>query len=104
VRVELPLKTTMAQLRKYPKNVGFAISDQLREQMSRIVDLEKTMKGQLAEGDSIDIGMLCSFSLPIVTICALIVLLIFVSLLNLVFWWMPFLRICFPMILPGKRE
>ena len=40
--------------------------------------------------------MLCSFSIPIITICALIVLMIFVALLNIIFWWMPFLKICLP--------
>ena len=103
VRVELPVKTTIAELRKYPKSVGFAISNQLREQMSRVTDLKKTMDGELGAGESLDLGMLCSFSIPIITICALIVLLIFVGLLNLVFWWMPFLRICLPIALPGKR-
>ena len=47
--------------------------------------------------------MICSFSIPIITICALIVLMIFVSLLNIVFWWLPFFRICLPILLPGKR-
>ena len=28
--------------------------------------------------------------------CIEIVLMIFVSLLNIIFWWMPFLKICFP--------
>jgi hypothetical protein len=40
--------------------------------------------------------MICSFSIPIITLCALIVLMIFLSLLNIIFWWMPFLKICFP--------
>ena len=41
--------------------------------------------------------MICSFSIPIITICAMIVLFIFVILLNIVFFWMPFLKICFPL-------
>ncbi len=104
IRVELPVKTAIADLRKYPKNVGFLLSDQLREQMCRVTDLSSTLKGQLACGDTIDVGMLCSFSIPIITICALIVLLLFVSLLNIVFWWLPFFRICLPILLPGKRS
>jgi hypothetical protein len=104
IRVQLPVNTTLAELRKYPKNVGFALSNQLREQMTRVTDMKKTMDGELASGDSFDLGMLCSFSIPIITICALMVLMIFISLLNIVFWWAPLLRICLPITLPGKAE
>jgi hypothetical protein len=104
IRVQLPVNTTLAELRKYPKNVGFAFSNQLREQMTRVTDLKKAMDGELASGDSFDLGLLCSFSIPIITICALIVLMIFISLLNIVFWWAPLLRICLPITLPGRPE
>jgi hypothetical protein len=46
---------------------------------------------------------MCSFSIPIISICALIVLSIFIGLLNIVFWWMPFLKICFPIGLEAKK-
>jgi hypothetical protein len=103
IRIQLPLKTSIADLRKYPKNVGFVLSDQLREQMSRVTDLKRIMDGQLAAGDSFDIGLLCSFSIPIITIAALMALMIVISLLNIVFWWAPFLKICLPILAPGKR-
>jgi hypothetical protein len=41
-------------------------------------------------------GMVCSFSIPIITICALILLMIIVKLLDIVFFWMPFFQICLP--------
>jgi hypothetical protein len=103
VRIQLPLKTSIADLRKYPKNVGFVLSDQLREQMSRVTDLKRIMEGQLASGDEFNIGLLCSFSIPIITIAALMALMIIIGLLNIVFWWAPFLRICLPILAPGKR-
>jgi hypothetical protein len=102
IRIHLPVDTSIKDLRKFRKNVGFLISKELREQMNRIGKLEDVMKGDLAAGRSVDLGMLCSFSMPIITICALIVLMIFVSLLNIVFWWKPFLRICFPLRLGGS--
>ena len=40
--------------------------------------------------------MICSLSIPIITICALILLMIIVSLLDLIFRWLPFFVICFP--------
>jgi hypothetical protein len=94
--IALPVDTTIAGLRKAPRNVTVMLSRELRQQMSRVADMDKLIKKQLASGDSFDLGLVCSLSIPIITICALILLMIIVSLLNIVFWWMPFFRICFP--------
>jgi hypothetical protein len=96
IRIELPVDTSIAGLRRFKKNVGFTLSKQLRNQMSRVIDLEKTMDGEVAEGKNFTFGELCMFSIPIITLCALIVLMIFLSLLNIIFWWLPFLKICLP--------
>jgi hypothetical protein len=101
VQVSLPLDTTIAGLRKAKKNVSFLISNQLRAQMDRVKDGKAALKGDMGSETQIDLGFLCSFSIPIITICALIVLMIFISLLNIIFWWMPFLKICFP--IPVKK-
>ena len=42
-------------------------------------------------------GLVCSFSIPIITIVALILLIIFVKLLDIIFFWMPFFQICLPL-------
>jgi hypothetical protein len=94
LQVALPIDTSPATLRKYDKNVAFMISKQLADQMKRIKGLKQTMDGDMST--DVGIGMICSFSIPIVTICALIVLMIFVILLNIIFFWLPFLKICFP--------
>ncbi|MFP2909878.1 hypothetical protein ACLESD_33530 [Pyxidicoccus sp. 3LFB2] len=96
VRIELPVDTSIRGLRRFKKNVGFTLSKGLRKQMSRVAGLEKTMKGELDEGLSFDLGELCMFSIPIITLCAFMVLMIFLALLNIIFWWMPFLKICLP--------
>jgi len=44
----------------------------------------------------VSIGMICSISIPIITICALIILMIMISLLDLIFRWLPFFILCFP--------
>jgi hypothetical protein len=31
------------------------------------------------------------------------VLMIFLVLLNIVFWWLPFFRICFPIVMKARR-
>jgi hypothetical protein len=54
-------------------------------------------------GLSFDIGFICSFSLPIITLCAFILLMIIVILLNFVFWWIPLLKICLPIPLFAKK-
>ena len=97
VQVALPVDTSPAALRKYDKGVAFMISDQLGRQMSRVKGLQNLMNGDVGDPDGFGLGMICSFSIPIITICALIVLFIFVLLLNIVFFWLPFLKICFPL-------
>lgn len=45
---------------------------------------------------SMGIQWICSFSLPSITLVAMILLMIMISLLNIVFFWLPFVRICLP--------
>jgi hypothetical protein len=47
-------------------------------------------------GPGLGIQWICSFSLPVITLVAMILLMIMVSLLNIVFFWMPWVRICLP--------
>jgi hypothetical protein len=97
IQVALPIDTTAAALRKYDKGVAFMISDQLNQQMQRVTSLKDLMAGNVdSPSGGWGLGMICSFSIPIITICALIILFIFVLLLNIVFFWLPFLKICFP--------
>lgn len=97
LRVALPVDTSPATLRKYDRNVAFMLSDQLRKQMSRAANLKDLMDGKAGPGESgLDFSVICSFSIPIITICAMILLMIIVSLLNIIFWWLPLFKICFP--------
>lgn len=104
IRIMLPLDTSIAGLRKFNKNVGFLISNTLRGQMERVTGLKDALDGKTGEAQQFDLGTICSFSIPIITICAMIVLMLFLILLNIVFWWLPFFRICLPIILPGKKS
>jgi len=96
IRIPMPVDTSTEGLKKYGKGVSFILSNQLRAQMDRVKGLKELMDGDLNGEAQLDIGLICSFSIPIITICALIVLMIFVSLLNIIFWWLPFLKICLP--------
>lgn len=104
IRITMPADTSIAGLRKFNKNVAFLISDKLRGQMERVTDLKKALDGQTGDEVQFDFGTICSFSIPIITICALFVLILFLILLNIVFWWLPFFRICLPIILPSKTN
>jgi hypothetical protein len=122
IRISLPLDTSPAGLRKFNKNTAFVISDMLCGQIQRakglgFIDLVLAVlpwpfHKDLPTGSSgpcksfdVNIGMICSLSIPIITICALILLTIIVMLLDLIFRWLPWFVICFPVLkLRGKQE
>lgn len=119
IRVTLPLDTSAAGLRKFNKNTAFVISDMLCGQIQRAKglglgdlvrsvlpwplhkDLDVGTGGSCNNGGGINIGMICSLSIPIITICALILLVIIVTLLDMIFRWLPYFVICFPV--PGLK-
>ncbi|MCA1613208.1 MAG: hypothetical protein LC800_03420 [Acidobacteria bacterium] len=117
IRIGLPIDTTPAGLRKFDKNTAFMMSDILCGQVQRMKgislgdlvrsvlpwplhkDLSVPDGGACKEDGGLQVGMICSLSIPIVTICALLLLMIIVSLLDFIFRWIPYFLICFP--LPG---
>ena len=118
IRIALPLDTTPAGLRKFNKNAALMVSDVLCGQIARakglgFIDLVLSVLpwplhkdinvGEMGpcKAGSNNIGMICSLSIPIVTLAALILLLIIVSLLDFIFRWMPYLVMCFP--IPGLK-
>ncbi len=119
LRIALPVDTTPAGLRKFNKNTAFMISDVLCGQIKRarglgLGDLIRSvlpwpLHQDLDLGDMAPckdsggnaLGMICSLSLPIITLCALILLMVMVSLLDFVFRWIPYFIVCFPV--PGLK-
>jgi len=96
IQVALPIDTSAAALRKYDKGIAFLVSDELRNQMGRVASLNDLSNGVIGNSPGIGVGWICSFSIPIITICAFILLFCIVIALNLVFFWIPFFKICFP--------
>ena len=94
VHIALPIATGVKDLRKLRKSVSVGISRQLQRQMSRVGELKDDFKAK--EGQEIDFGMVCSFSIPIITLAALILLMVIVVVLNLFLFWLPLLKICLP--------
>jgi hypothetical protein len=91
IRIQLPDVTNM---RKYQRGVALEMPSSLRNVINRVTP--EILKNQGLQGNGVQLGMICSFSLQIIFLCAFIVLFIFLLLLNIVFWWLPFLKICFP--------
>jgi hypothetical protein len=104
LRITMPIDTSMAGLRKAPKSLSILFSDQLRNQLSRLDAVRKLSEvedGEIGEGGGFDIGMICSFSISIIFICAFVLLLVIMWMLNIVFWWSAFFKICLP--IPLKK-
>ena len=118
IRIGLPVDISPAGLRKFDKNAVFMMSDMLCGHVDRFkgigfADLVLSVlpwpfhkslsvpdKGPCKTGD-LSLGVMCSMSIPIITICALILLMIIVSLLDFIFRWLPMFVVCFP--LPGFK-
>lgn len=106
LRVRLPIDTSVKGLRRFPKSVSFLISQELRKQIEKVegLGLGQVEDGELnAPSGSVGFGVIWVLSIPIISICALILLMITVQLLNIVFWWLPFFKIAIPIRLGGSE-
>lgn len=101
VQVALPDLSNRAVLRALKPNVSFLVPPSLQGLLAG--DPEKLGKGQGQLDPSLTLGWICSFSIPVITLCAFIVLNIFLGLFDLIFRWMMFIKICipFPKLKPG---
>lgn len=123
INIPMPLDISPAGLRKHNKNATFMISDML---CGKIRGTRKTTLGDLVlsvlpwpfhkdlpapstksecSQGGLSFGMFCSLSIPIVTICAFILLTIMVTLFDLFFRWLPLFFLCLPIPgLSGKKK
>jgi hypothetical protein len=95
-RIALPDRASMAAMKP---NVAFDVPPGLQNLLMRNKpeDLLKRPKA----GGELGLGWICSFSIPVITICAFVLLNVILALLNLVFFWLPLVKICLPV--PKKR-
>lgn len=122
IRIPMPLDLSPAGLRKFRKGAGFIVSDMFCGQFNRFKSvtlgdlvrsvlpwpLHKDLPGGAAEpcgkSTSSTFGLMISLSIPIVTICAFILMMIMVTLLDIVFRWLPYLLTVFRIQIKGKPE
>jgi hypothetical protein len=88
----------LANLKKMKPSVTFVMPPAIGNLLKG--DMKKLAEGDADKPDDIGIAWLCSFSIPFITICAFIVLNIFLSLFDLIFRWMMFIKICIPIPKP----
>lgn len=102
--VQLPDPTDKNFLQSATPNCSFVMPDSLMQAQS--ASLPKLLLGSGPGGGTLGLNWICGFNIPIITICAFIVLNIFLTLLNIVFWWLPFIKICipFPVPVPGTSS
>lgn len=94
VKVALP-DIDRKMLSNLKPNVSFKVPPSVQKFMENI-NLDDLIAGDKPKEGRLDFGMICGFNIPIITLCAFIVLSIFLSLLNILFWWLPFVKICIP--------
>ncbi len=94
VRIEMP-SIRPADLRKFRHGVGMQMSPELRRVMDGVHDGLLNKEG-LKDAVDWELGMICTFSIQIITLIAFVVMFIFAIALNIVFWWLAFIKICLP--------
>jgi hypothetical protein len=87
-------------LRNVKPNVSFAVPSDLANLLQGN-DPKKMSDGEGKKADGLQLDWICGFNIPIITICAFIVLNIFLSLFDLIFQWMFYIKICIP--IPKKE-
>jgi hypothetical protein len=80
-------------LKSLKPNVSFILPPALQNLMAG--SAKDMLDGKQGNGNS-TIGWICSFSIPVITLCAFIVLNIFLSLFDLFLGWMMSIKICIP--------
>ena len=91
-RMPLP-DPTREFLKSLKPNVSFVVPASLHKLLS---GNPKDLADGKGSTGNLTLGWICSFNLPVITLCAFIVLNIFLSLFDLIFGWMFSVKICIP--------
>lgn len=95
LRIEMP-SIKPQDLRKFKHGIGIQTSPELANVMNSLSDPKSILTGKGITLGQPGLGLICSFSIQILFIIAFMLALIFLILLNIVFWWIAFFKICFP--------
>jgi hypothetical protein len=98
VQIPMPDATDRAFLKSLKPNVAFVVPPSLNNLLAG--DAKKLSDGEGEAAANPTLQWICAFNIPLITICAFIVLNIFLSLFDLIFRWMLFFKICIPFPFP----
>jgi hypothetical protein len=84
VRIELDVADVMSSLQQVKKNVGFSLSKSLGDVMARLSGNEADVLDGDQPAEQQGQSQICMFAIPVVTICAFILLMIIAAILSLV--------------------
>ncbi len=91
----------LSKLKKAKPSVAFSMPPEIANLLNgNPKDLSEGKGSTAGPG----IGWLCSFSIPYITICAFIVLNIFLALLDIIFRWLLYIKICIPIPQPPPAD
>ncbi len=96
VQITLPDLTDRKALKQLKPNVVFSVPENLQTILTRNTPKALASGEGSAGGQGSGMDWLCSFSIPIITLCAFIVLNIFLQLFDIIFRWMMFIKVCIP--------
>ena len=100
VQIPLPDASDRNLLKQLKPNVAFIVPPSMQNLLSgKTKDL---MEGKGSVGTA-GLSWICGFNIPIITICSFIVLNIFLTLYNLIFGWLFFIKICVPFPKIGSK-
>jgi hypothetical protein len=98
-QIALPDVSDPILLKALKPNVAFLVPPALQSLFN--FSPKDMLAGKGKPDNSLTLGWICGFNIPTITICAFIVLNIFLSLFDLIFGWMFSVKICIPF--PKKK-
>ena len=93
-QIALPDVTDPNLLKSLKPNVAFLVPPKLQSLFN--VSPKDMLDGKGKPDSGVTLGWICGFNIPTITICAFIVLNIFLSLFDLIFGWLFSVKICIP--------
>jgi len=93
-QIALPDVTDPNLLKSLKPNVAFLVPPKLQSLFN--INPKDMLAGKGKTNSGLTLGWICGFNIPTITICAFIVLNIFLSLFDLIFGWLFSVKICIP--------
>ncbi len=100
VLIPLPDASNRDLLRQLKPNIAFLVPPSMQNLLS---GKTKDLLGGKGKLGTMGLTWICGFNIPAITICAFLVLNIFLTLFNLVFGWLFFIKICVPLPKFGNK-